>query len=162
LKSGGFKLRVQAKGKLDDSNLYSAPPRARQSRTRAPTAAAPRCCPPPRTCRAGPPPAPWRGSTHKHERRLDGDEIKPRHWFTRAGLANGRHAKLHTTLPMSTSGRCGSSDDSRSSRFITPVRTSRNANRTSVSPSGSRPVLGLSLPGCQIGYTWIILACLIN
>jgi hypothetical protein len=39
---------------------------------------------------------------NKHEQRLDEDEIKPRHWFTRClqtGLANGRHSKLHTTLP---------------------------------------------------------------
>jgi hypothetical protein len=34
-----------------------------------------------------------------HEHRLDEDEIPPRHWFTRTGLTNGRHAKLHKTLP---------------------------------------------------------------
>jgi hypothetical protein len=41
------------------------------------------------------------GLPHKHEHRLDQDEIKPRHWFTRTGLTNGRHANLHThtTLP---------------------------------------------------------------
>jgi hypothetical protein len=39
------------------------------------------------------------GPTHKHEHRLDEDEIKPRHWFTRTWLTNGRYAKLHTTLP---------------------------------------------------------------
>jgi hypothetical protein len=27
---------------------------------------------------------------------------RPRHWFTRTGLTNGRHAKLHATLPMAT------------------------------------------------------------
>jgi hypothetical protein len=37
---------------------------------------------------------------HKHEHRLDEDEIKPSHWSTRTGLTNGRHAQLHTTLPM--------------------------------------------------------------
>jgi hypothetical protein len=40
---------------------------------------------------------------HKHEHRLDEDEIKPRHWFTRTGLANGRRARLHTALPMMVS-----------------------------------------------------------
>jgi 2'-5' RNA ligase len=40
---------------------------------------------------------------HEHEHRLDEDEIKPRHWFARAGLTNGRRAKLHTTLPPSGS-----------------------------------------------------------
>jgi hypothetical protein len=36
---------------------------------------------------------------HKHKHRLDDDEIKARHWFTRTGLTNGRHAKRHATLP---------------------------------------------------------------
>jgi hypothetical protein len=38
-------------------------------------------------------PAPRVDDPHKHEQRLDEDEIKPRHWFTRSGLANGRHSK---------------------------------------------------------------------
>jgi hypothetical protein len=28
------------------------------------------------------------------------EEMKPHHWFTRTWLTNGRHAKLHTSLPM--------------------------------------------------------------
>jgi hypothetical protein len=41
------------------------------------------------------------GLPHKHEHRLDKDEIKPRHWFTCTGLTNERHVKLHATLPTS-------------------------------------------------------------
>jgi hypothetical protein len=40
------------------------------------------------------------GLPHKHEQRFDEEEMKALHWFTRAGLINGRHSKLHTTLPL--------------------------------------------------------------
>jgi hypothetical protein len=33
------------------------------------------------------------------------DEIPPRHWFTRTGLTNGRHAKRHATLPTARQAR---------------------------------------------------------
>jgi hypothetical protein len=43
------------------------------------------------------------------------DKIKPRHWFTRTGLTNGRHAKLHTApLPI---------PDSPPFRTMTPMAT---------------------------------------
>jgi hypothetical protein len=31
------------------------------------------------------------GLPHKHEHRLDGDEMKPLDWFTRTALTNGHH-----------------------------------------------------------------------
>jgi hypothetical protein len=37
------------------------------------------------------------GPHHNQQHRLDEDEMKARHWFTRTGLTNGRHAKRHTT-----------------------------------------------------------------
>jgi hypothetical protein len=45
------------------------------------------------------------GPHHKQQHRLDEDEIKQRHWFTRTGLTNGRRSKLRTTLP-SLSSSC--------------------------------------------------------
>jgi hypothetical protein len=41
-----------------------------------------------------------KGRHHEHEHRLDEEEIQSRDWSTCTRLANGRHAKLHTTLPM--------------------------------------------------------------
>jgi hypothetical protein len=70
------------------------------------------------------------GLPHKHEHRLDEGEIKPRHWFTRTGLTNGRHSKLHTALPsliVASSCTAASACFFASSRRADNVSASRSA-----------------------------------
>jgi hypothetical protein len=49
------------------------------------------------------------GQLHKHEHRSDEDEMKAPHWFTHTRLTNGRHAKLHTTLPAAAAAEAAAS-----------------------------------------------------
>jgi hypothetical protein len=97
-----------------------------------------------RRTRVGSNRCPWRGSTHKHEHRLDEDKIQPRHWFTRTGLTNGRHAKLRATLPMVMM-------DARPA--LAPAGSTDDA--TDVNRSVSALTLATMVPNCSV----IIAAC---